>query len=277
MASMSSMKIRFCLCAVALVIACSFMACKGRSKSGDGKDAAATTVSSIVYATTQVTPEALKDVFEALDKKLEGKVFVNFSTSDDENALLNLELLKCLAQKLNLDSTVFNHSNAADAYSEMKIPVCDTTAISHHFVYQFLAYYDFLINIGSIDRYSNEEMGGILQMISSGMATDHGKTAIREGGPRAMAVAAKAVHDYYLGGMQIAYIMIMGDKEYGILASEDPVALDQACLDIVRNQIQSGDTTRVYEAEGLKRAEEAIEWAEKINLGCKTYQLECLY
>ena len=272
---MSAIRRRFSLWVAALFMACSFMACKGRGNSGEGSATTAATAS-VVYATTQVTPAALKDVFDALDKKVEGHVFVNLSTISNGDSSLTAEQLSQLTQKLNLDSMAFSQADVPDIFSEMKIPVCDTTVISYHRVGQFLAHYDFLINIGSVDRYSGDGFGGMLQMTSVGVATANGKTAIREGGPKAMAVAAKAVHDYYLGGKQIIYIMVMGDKEYGILASKDPVALDQACLDIVRSQRESGDTTKVCDPEGLRKAEETIAWAEKINLGCKIYKLECI-
>ena len=64
-----------------------------------------------------------------------------------------------------------------------------------------------------------------------------------------MAAAAQAVHNYYIGGERILYINVVNNlsvdcdcdnhpvapemNDIGILASHDPVALDQACVDLV--------------------------------------------
>ena len=64
-------------------------------------------------------------------------------------------------------------------------------------------------------------------------------------------------------------------KDYGILASLDPVALDQACVDIVFNMQASEDNDnrplieRINQQHGIH----TIEWAEKIGLGTRQYDL----
>ena len=64
-------------------------------------------------------------------------------------------------------------------------------------------------------------------------------------------------------------------KDIGILASLDPVALDQACVDIVFNMQASEDNDnrplieRINQQHGIH----TIEWAEKIGLGTRQYDL----
>ena len=106
-----------------------------------------------------------------------------------------------------------------------------------------------------------------------------------------MAAAAQAVHDYFGEGKRVVYIAVMNNmtvdcdcvatpepvklKDYGILASLDPVALDQACVDIVFNMQASEDNDnrplieRINQQHGIH----TIEWAEKIGLGTRQYDL----
>ena len=104
-----------------------------------------------------------------------------------------------------------------------------------------------------------------------------------------MAAAAQAVHDYF--GDKILYINVMNNlsidcdcdahphapemKDIGILASTDPVALDQACLDLVFNvKPTEGDNNqplinRIKELHGTH----TVEYAAAIGLGSMEYEL----
>ena len=96
-----------------------------------------------------------------------------------------------------------------------------------------------------------------------------------------MAEAAKSIDDY----MRI-YISVMNNlsvdcdcdsspaapdlHDIGILASTDPVALDQACVDLVY-AAEDGQSliNRIKSRNGLH----TLEHAEKIGLGSRTYQI----
>ena len=64
-------------------------------------------------------------------------------------------------------------------------------------------------------------------------------------------------------------------KDYGILASLDPVALDQACVDIIFNMTPSegNDNAPLVERIKSRHGTHTIEHAEKIGLGSRKYQL----
>lgn len=105
-----------------------------------------------------------------------------------------------------------------------------------------------------------------------------------------MAAAAQAVHDYF-GEGNIVYINVMNNlsvdcdcdgspadpemKDIGILASTDPVALDQACLDLIfHHPSTDGDDAKAL----IKRIESRhgvhiVEHAEAIGLGSRKYSL----
>ena len=106
-----------------------------------------------------------------------------------------------------------------------------------------------------------------------------------------MAGAAQSVHNYFKGKKGIVYINVMNNlsvdcdcnghpdaprmKDIGILASLDPVALDQACLDLVFNHHPSeGDNNRpLIERIASRHGTHTVDYAEQIGLGTKSYNI----
>ena len=106
-----------------------------------------------------------------------------------------------------------------------------------------------------------------------------------------MAAAAQAVVNYFQKENGIIYINVMNNmsidcdcvdhpapvklKDYGILASTDPVALDQACVDIINDQkvTAENDPTDLLKRIDKQHGVHTIEWAEKIKLGSRKYKL----
>jgi uncharacterized Fe-S center protein len=101
-----------------------------------------------------------------------------------------------------------------------------------------------------------------------------------------MAEAAKAVSDYEGNGEKMLYISVMNNlsvdcdcdsspaaptmKNVGILASTDPVALDQACVDLVYAVPDGKDLIARMES---RKGVHILEHAEEIGLGSRNYQL----
>jgi uncharacterized Fe-S center protein len=65
-------------------------------------------------------------------------------------------------------------------------------------------------------------------------------------------------------------------KDYGILASLDPVALDQACVDIIfqMKPSEGNDNQPLIERINRQHGTHTIDHAEKIGLGSKSYELK---
>ena len=65
-------------------------------------------------------------------------------------------------------------------------------------------------------------------------------------------------------------------KNIGILASTDPVALDQACLDLIygHNDVEGDDATALKARIEKQHGIHTIEHAEKIGLGSRKYNLK---
>ena len=196
-----------------------------------------------------------------------------------------------------------------DEEGEFNISVQDTTHIMYDIVGSHLKNYDFMINLAHFKGHPMGGLGGVLKNASIGVASANGKAYIHTAGYQqvveglwnhvedqdgfleSMAAAAQAVHDYFDGGKKIIYISVMNNmtvdcdcvatpepvklKDYGILASLDPVALDQACVDIIMGMTPSegNDTQPLIERINRQHGTHTIDYAEKIGLGSKQYKL----
>lgn len=195
-----------------------------------------------------------------------------------------------------------------DEEGDMRIPVQDTTHIKYDIVGNHLKNYDFMINLAHFKGHAMGGFGGVLKNASIGVASSAGKTYIHTAGKvqspdelwqnlpaqdyflESMAAAAQAVHDHF-GAKNIVYIDVMNNmsvdcdcsshpadpklKDMGILASTDPVALDQACLDLVFNhKAAPGDDNKpLIERINRQHGTHIVDYAERIGLGSKQYEL----
>ncbi|MBD5221896.1 MAG: DUF362 domain-containing protein [Bacteroidales bacterium] len=194
-----------------------------------------------------------------------------------------------------------------DAAGEIKIPVRDSLHIKYDIVGSHIKDYDFLITLSHFKGHAMGGFGGALKNQSIGVASGNGKTYIHSAGKtsdkesiwrniaeqdqflESMAAAAQAVDDYFHGN--VIYINVMNNmsidcdcnghpanpeiKDFGILASTDPVALDQACVDIIYSikPEEGNDPRALIERIEEKHGIHTIEHAEKIGLGSRKYNL----
>jgi len=196
-----------------------------------------------------------------------------------------------------------------DEEGDMRIPVQDSTWIKYDIVGKHLANYDFMINLAHFKGHAMGGFGGVLKNQSIGVASAAGKAYIHSAGItddvnecwnhtknqdgflESMAAAAQAVHDYFGRGERILYINVANNlsvdcdcdshpaapemNDLGILASLDPVALDQACVDLVFNypSQEGDDAAALIERINTRHGIHILEQAEKIGLGSRQYQL----
>lgn len=195
-----------------------------------------------------------------------------------------------------------------DADGSMKIPVTDKKHIQYDIVGKDLANYDFMINLAHFKGHAMAGFGGVLKNQSIGVASSAGKAYIHTAGKtdqpselwknlpaqddflESMAAAAQGVSNHF-GKKNIIYIDVMNNlsvdcdcdshpatpklKDMGILASTDPVALDQACVDKVFNhKATAGDDEKPL-IERIKRQDgtHILDYAAKIGLGSQKYQI----
>ena len=194
-----------------------------------------------------------------------------------------------------------------DADGDMTIPVKDTTHIKYNIVGTHIKNYDFMINLAHFKGHAMGGLGGVLKNQSIGVASANGKSYIHSAGKvktpdslwqniaeqdaflESMAASAQSVADYF--GEKILYIDVMNNlsvdcdcdanphapemNDIGILASTDPVALDQACVDLVYAvHPAAGDNNKpLIERIESRHGTHTIDHAEKIGMGSKKYTL----
>lgn len=282
-----------------------------------------------VYMTTDISPEGLMAVYEAMGWQPTGNVAVKLSTGEPPASnYLRPELIKDLVQSVNGTivecNTAYGGSRAStamhkqvaedhgftaianvdimDENGSMSIPVVGGTVLTENFVGANFANYDSYLVLSHFKGHAMAGFGGAIKNISIGIGSSEGKCWIHTGGTsrtsfmggtqdafcEAMAEAGKAVSDYLGNGERIAYVNVMNRisidcdcdgnpaepdlHDIGILASTDPVALDQACIDLVYAQ-RDGDgaslVNRIEQLNGLH----TLEHAGEIGLGSRTYEL----
>lgn len=191
-----------------------------------------------------------------------------------------------------------------DAEGDMRIPVRDTTHIKYDLVGSHLADYDFMINLAHFKGHAMGGFGGVLKNQSIGVASAAGKAYIHTAGKTAdvaqlwqniaeqdaflesMAAAAQGVADVF--GDRIIYINVLNNlsvdcdcdsspedprmSDIGIMASLDPVALDQASVDMVYASPEEGKSHLIERMES-RHGIHTVEHAAKIGLGSREYRL----
>jgi uncharacterized Fe-S center protein len=185
-----------------------------------------------------------------------------------------------------------------DETADISIPVNGGVRLREDIVGARFSEFDFHIVLSHFKGHQMGGFGGALKNMSIGYASSAGKAWIHTAGRsrssmgggnqnaflESMAEAAKAVADANRG--RILYINVMNHlsvdcdcngrparptmADIGILASLDPVALDQACVDLVYAANDGKDLiARIESRNGLL----TIEHAAKIGLGSRPYRI----
>ena len=194
-----------------------------------------------------------------------------------------------------------------DADGEVSLPVAGGKHLKEDFVGKNYSDYDFTVVLSHFKGHPMGGFGGAIKNISIGIASSAGKAWIHSAGKtksqtevwknlppqddflESMTEAAKAIIDHC--GDRILYISVannlsvdcdcvakpedpkMGD--IGILASLDPVALDKACVDMVR---ASEDHGKIHLIERIdsRNGMHTLDYAEQLGMGSQDYELVVL-
>ncbi|MBQ8081808.1 MAG: DUF362 domain-containing protein [Clostridia bacterium] len=185
-----------------------------------------------------------------------------------------------------------------DEEGSMELPVEGGNVLSVDYVGGHFANYDSYVVLTHFKGHAMAGFGGAIKNISIGFGSSMGKVWIHSGGTRtsgsiwgdqnafleAMADAAKAV-DTYMGD-RIVYLSVLNRlsvdcdcdgnpaepdmHDICILASTDPLAIDQAGIDLVYAMPDSASlVARIEGRNGLH----TLEAAEQIGLGSRSYRL----
>lgn len=182
---------------------------------------------------------------------------------------------------------------------DMILDIPEGKVIQKNYVGKDMKNYDGMIVLSHFKGHPMGGYGGALKQLSIGCASSYGKAYIHGAGEpekiwtadhdlflESMADAAKSVHEYFKGN--IVYINVMKNMsvdcdccavaedpcmdDIGILVSTDPIAIDQACIDLV---FASNDKGRNHLIERIESRHgiHTIEAASALGYGSREYEL----
>ncbi len=186
-----------------------------------------------------------------------------------------------------------------DEEKEIELEIPNGKVIQKNYVGEHLENYDAILVLSHFKGHPMGGYGGALKQLSIGLASTYGKAYIHGAGKpeqmwsteqdlflESMADAASSIVEKFKG--KIVYINIMSNmsvdcdccavaedpcmKDIGILASLDPIAIDQACIDLVYQAEDEGKNHLIERIES-RHGIHTIEVAEKLGFGTREYTL----
>lgn len=187
---------------------------------------------------------------------------------------------------------------------DMKLDIPNGKVIKENFVGKNMKNYDSMLVLSHFKGHPMGGYGGALKQLSIGCASSEGKSWIHSAGREkdqtkiwnnlpeqdlfleSMADAASSVVEYFKDN--IVFINVMCNmsvdcdccavaedpciKDIGILASTDPIAIDQACIDLVYNSNDPGKEHFIERVES-RHGIHTIETASQLGFGNREYEL----
>lgn len=182
---------------------------------------------------------------------------------------------------------------------DLELSIPKGKRIQVNYVGKNLANYDSLLVLSHFKGHPMGGYGGALKQLSIGIASSYGKANIHGAGNleeiwtadqdsflESMADAASSVVNYFHG--EIVYINVMKNMsvdcdccavaedpcmaDIGILASLDPVAIDQACIDLVYAATEDPGQGHLLERIESRNGIHTIEAAAELGIGSREYE-----
>ncbi len=186
---------------------------------------------------------------------------------------------------------------------DMELSIPNGKVIKENFVGKNLKNYDSMLVLSHFKGHPMGGYGGALKQLSIGVASSQGKSWIHSAGKtkdqtilwdnlpeqnkflEAMADSASSIVEYFKG--KIVFINVMCNlsvdcdccakaedpcmKDIGILASLDPIAIDQACIDLIYHSKDPGRDHFVQRVE-RQNGIHTIEAAQELGFGTREYE-----
>ena len=280
-----------------------------------------------VLFTRTITPEKVLEMYEALGKKVTGKIAFKLHSGEEGNQnflgpdfwkpVINTiggTVVECNTAYEGTRNTTERHVKTLKKHGwsvafdvdlmdgegpDMELSIPDGKVIQKNFVGKNLSNYDGMIVLSHFKGHPMGGYGGALKQLSIGVASAYGKAYIHGTGEveklwtadhdrflESMADAAKSVHEYFHGNT--VYINVMKNmsvdcdccakaedpcmNDIGILISEDPIAIDQACIDLVYASDDPGKDHLIERIES-RNGVHTIEAAAALGYGSREYEL----
>jgi hypothetical protein len=278
-----------------------------------------------VYFTKEITPDSIVRIYDALGKKLNGKVAIKLHSGEEGNQnYLKPEFVKsiidyvggtvveCNTAYEGERDTTEKHQKLMERHGwskyfdvdlldsegpDLEIDIPNGRVIKKNYLGKHIQNYDSLLILSHFKGHPMGGYGGALKQLSIGCASSYGKAYIHGAGNpdeiwtsdhdkflESMADAASSVHKMFEGN--VVYINVMCNmsvdcdccavaedpcmKDIGVLASLDPIAIDQACIDLV---LASNDPGRDHLMERIhsRNGIHTIDVASQLGFGTREY------
>ena len=244
-----------------------------------------------------IKPEFVKDIVEYVNGTV---VECNTAYEGERNTT---DKHKKLLEKHGWNK-YFNVDLMDENNNDLILDIPNGKKIKENYVGRNIEKYDSMLVLSHFKGHPMGGYGGALKQLSIGIASSEGKAWIHSAGftkdqtilwnniakqddfLESMADAASSIMNYFKDN--IAFINIMVNlsvdcdcckiaedpcmKDIGILASTDPIAIDQACIDLIYNSNDPGKNhfiERVERQNGLH----TIEASYELGFGNKEYEL----
>lgn len=183
---------------------------------------------------------------------------------------------------------------------DMVLDIPKGKRIQKNYVGKHLADYDSMLVLSHFKGHPMGGYGGALKQLAIGVASSYGKAYIHGVGNtenfwnsdhdsflESMADAASSVVEYFKG--KVVYVNVMKNmsvdcdccakaedpcmKDIGILVSLDPIAIDQACIDLVYAATDDPGQAHLLERIESRNGIHTIEAAAELGFGSREYEL----
>lgn len=280
-----------------------------------------------VYFSREITPNKVLELYNLLEKKLDGRVAIkvhsgekgnqNFLRPDFWRPIIERvggTVVECNTAYEGQRNTTKKHVKLIEDHGwtryfpveildadgpDTELDVPNGRIIRKNYVGKAIANYDSMLVLSHFKGHPMGGYGGALKQLSIGVASSFGKAYIHGAGVpeniwsadhdsflEAMADAAGSVINYFNGN--IVYVNVMKNMsvdcdccavaedpciaDIGILVSDDPVAIDQACIDLVYACSDIGKPHLIERIES-RNGIHTIEAAAELGYGSREYEL----
>ena len=279
-----------------------------------------------VFFTSEITPENMIKMYNALSVKSEGNVAVKVHSGEVGNQnfirpefmkpiidYVNGTVVECNTAYEGKRNTTEKHKETMELHGwnsvanvdildesgDMELPINGSKHLKTNYVGKNMDNYDSMVVLSHFKGHPMGGFGGALKNISIGLASSHGKAYIHGVGKpeelwtadhnsflESMADASKSIMEYYKD--KIVFINVMCNMsvdcdccavaedpkigDIGILSSTDPVALDQACLDLVYSSKDPGKSHLIERIES-RNGVLTVKAASELGVGNIDYDL----
>ena len=279
-----------------------------------------------VFFTSEITPENMIKMYNALGVKSEGNVAVKVHSGEVGNQnfirpefmkpiidYVNGTIVECNTAYEGKRNTTEKHKETMELHGwnsvanvdildesgDMELPINGGKHLKTNYVGKNMDNYDSMVVLSHFKGHPMGGFGGALKNISIGLASSHGKAYIHGVGKpeelwtadhnsflESMDDASKSIMEYYKD--KIVFINVMCNMsvdcdccavaedpkigDIGILSFTDPVALDQACLDLVYSSKDPGKSHLIERIES-RNGVLTVKAASELGVGNIDYDL----